>query len=69
MAWGGVTKPARRELRRDRAAYRIWDGEDLLEECFCTSEGPPTETCARVPLRRAWVLDEDAPGWTTPRPG
>ncbi|GAA4762957.1 restriction endonuclease [Citricoccus nitrophenolicus] len=59
VAWGGVTKPARQEFRRDRTFFRIWDGEELLNELLSTYEHLPAETRARIPLQQAWVLDDD----------
>ena len=59
VAWGGLTGPARREFRTDRA-FRVWDGDDLLSELFYTYDDLPAETKSRIPLTQAWVLDEDA---------
>ena len=59
VAWGGVTKPAMREFQRDRTSFRIWDAEELLNQLFETYERLPADTQARLPLKRAWVLDEN----------
>lgn len=59
VAWGGLTGPARREFRTDRA-FRVWDGDALLDALFSTYERLPSETKAKIPLKRAWLLDEDA---------
>ena len=58
VAWGGVTKPARKEFQRDRTSLRIWDADDLLEKLFETYDRLPRRTRDRIPLRRASVLDE-----------
>ena len=59
VAWGGITKPARKEFQRDRTSLRIWDADDLLAKLFETYERLPSHTRDRIPLRQAWVLDED----------
>ncbi|GAA0207800.1 restriction endonuclease [Glutamicibacter creatinolyticus] len=59
VAWGGLTGPARREFHTDRA-FRVWDGDALLDALFSTYELLPSETKAKIPLKRAWLLDEDA---------
>lgn len=59
VAWGGVTRDAAREFRRDRTSFRIWDSEELLNRLFETYDRLPASTRARIPLKQAWVLDED----------
>lgn len=59
VAWGGVTKEAAREFKRDRTSFRIWESEEILDRLFETSDRLPAATRARIPLKQAWVLDED----------
>ncbi|QGF25153.1 restriction endonuclease [Raineyella fluvialis] len=59
VAWGGVTTPASREFAQMRTRLRIWDGEELLERLFATYDKLPATTKASVPLRMAWVLDDE----------
>lgn len=59
VAWGGVTSAAAREFRRERTSFRIWDSEELLNRLFETYDSLPPRTRARIPLKRAWVLDHD----------
>ncbi len=59
VAWGGVTGPAAREFKRDRTSFRIWDSEELLNRLFETYDRLPASTQSRIPLKQAWVLDED----------
>lgn len=54
VAWGSVTSAAAREFKRDRTSFRIWDSEEILDRLFETYARP-----ARIPLKQAWVLDED----------
>ncbi|OYN90443.1 restriction endonuclease [Parenemella sanctibonifatiensis] len=60
VAWGGVTKPARKEFQRDRTMLRVWDAEQLLDQLFATYERLPAATRAQIPLRQVWVLEDDA---------
>lgn len=59
VAWGGVTSAASREFKRDRTSFRIWDSEEILDRLFETYDRLPAGTRARIPLKQAWVLDED----------
>ena len=60
VAWGGITKDARREIRTDRLTMRVWDADDLLDHLFEVYDRLPEETRSAHPLKRAWVLDEKA---------
>jgi restriction system protein len=60
VAWGGITKDARREIRTDRLSLRVWDADALLDQLFDVYEELPDATRANLPLKRAWVLDEEA---------
>ncbi len=60
VAWGGITKDAKREIRTDRLTMRVWTADDLLDELFDVYDRIPDEYRASVPLKRAWVLDEEA---------
>lgn len=59
VAWGGVTSAAAREFKRDRTSFRIWDSEEILNRLFETYDQLPAATRSRIPLKQAWVLDED----------
>lgn len=59
VAWGGLAKPAQAAIRTDRLSIRVWDAEDVLDRLFAVYERLPAETRARLPLTRAWVLDEE----------
>lgn len=60
VAWGGITKDARRDMRTDRFTIRVWDADDLLDEMFRVYHQLPESTRAALPLKEAWVLDEEA---------
>lgn len=59
VAWGGITRQAEQEFRRDRTFFRVWDGEMLLDELLANYEHLPRTTQDLIPLRQTWVLDED----------
>lgn len=60
VAWGGISKDAKREIRTDRLTMRVWDADDVLDQLFDVYDRLPEQTRAAIPLKRAWVLDEEA---------
>ena len=60
VAWGGITKDARRDMRTDRFTIRVWDADELLDEVFRVYDRLSEATRAALPLKEAWVLDEEA---------
>lgn len=60
VAWGGITKDARREIRTDRLTMRVWDADDLLDQLFEVYDRMPEENRRAIPLKHAWVLDDEA---------
>ncbi len=60
VAWGGITKDAKREIHTDRLTMRVWDADALLDQLFEVYDRLPEETRRELPLKRAWVLDEEA---------
>ena len=59
VAWGGVSNAARREFSTQRTQLAIWDSEILLEKLFETYDQLPIATQQAIPLKRAWVLDDE----------
>ena len=59
VAWGGVTRPAETEFKRDRTTMRIWDADALLDQLFLTYDRLPASTRARIPLQQVWVLEDE----------
>lgn len=58
VAWGGITKDARSEIRKDRLTMRVWDADDVIDQIFEVYERLPESLRAEIPLKRAWVLTE-----------
>lgn len=59
VAWGGVTRPAEQEFKRDRTTMRVWDADALLDQLFLTYDRLPAAIRARIPLQQVWVLEDE----------
>jgi len=59
VAWGGLNKAATQAIRTDRLSIRVWDADQVLDHIFAVYDRLPDETRTRLPLRQAWVLDEE----------
>jgi len=59
VAWGGLNKPGTQAIRTDRLTIAVWDAEAVLDHLFAVYDRLPDETRARLPLKRAWVLDQE----------
>lgn len=59
VAWGGVNKVARQELRNQFFRVRVWDAEDLLNAVLRNYEQFSEELRADLPLKRIWTLVEE----------
>lgn len=59
VAWGGLNKGGQDELRANRLKIRLWDSENVLDQIFAVYKRLPADTRARLPLKQAWVLDEE----------
>lgn len=59
VAMGGVNGPAKAEFRSQRTRIQVRDAEVLLEQLFDTYPLLPEATRAALPLKQAWVLDDD----------
>lgn len=60
VAMGGLNGAARKEWENLRSIIRVWDSEVLLAKLFETYPRLPESTRAALPLRQAWVLDDEA---------
>lgn len=59
VAWGGLNKQARNEIRTDRLTIRVWEANDILDHLFEVYDHLPDDLRVSIPLKRAWVLDEE----------
>ncbi|MGC3995502.1 MAG: restriction endonuclease [Propionicimonas sp.] len=62
VAMGGLNSPARKEWLDLRSTIQVWDSEVLLEKLFETYPRLSEATRATLPLKQAWVLDDEAEG-------
>jgi restriction system protein len=60
VAWAGLNRQARTAIGTERTSIRVWESDDVLEHLFRVYDRLPDETRAALPLKRAWVLDEEA---------
>ena len=59
VAWGGVTKPARQEMRSQFFRVRVWDADQLIDAVLRNYHNLSDELRADLPLKRVWSLIED----------
>ena len=59
VAWGGLNKQAKTEIRTDRLTMRVWEANDILDHLFEVYDRLPDDMRVAIPLKRAWVLDEE----------
>ena len=59
VAWGGVNKVARQELRSQFFRVRVWDADDLLNAVIRNYDSLGEELRADLPLKRIWTLVEE----------
>lgn len=59
VAWGGLNRQARAEIRTDRLSIRVWEADDVLEHLFDVYDRLPDNLRNAIPLKRAWVLDDE----------
>ena len=60
VAWGGVNKVAKQELRNQFFKVRVWGADDLLEAVTRTYPSLDDELRADLPLKQIWALVEEA---------
>lgn len=62
VAWGGLNKVARQELRTQRFNVRVWDASDLIRHVTITYEQLPEAIRTDLPLKQIWTVVEDLAG-------
>lgn len=60
VAWGGVNRVAKAELRSQFFRVRVWDADQLVEAVTRNYDRLSEEIRAELPLRQIWTLVEDA---------
>ncbi|MDE0268170.1 MAG: restriction endonuclease [Acidimicrobiaceae bacterium] len=59
VAWGGLNRSARRELRDQFFRVRVWDADGLIDAVFRNHDKLSEEIRADLPLKRIWSLAKD----------
>lgn len=59
VAWGGITRDAKRYLSTQRFTIRVWDSADVLDGLFAHYHQLPPELSRDVPLKQVWTLAEE----------
>lgn len=59
MAWGGINSAVKREFSQQRTRMAFWDADDVLDKLFEVYPQLPDATKAALPLKLAWVLDQE----------
>lgn len=62
VALGGVNRQAQTEFRHLRAIMPTWDAAALLDRLFEVYPRLPDDIKAALPLKQAWVLDDESEG-------
>lgn len=62
VAMGGINAQATAEFRALRTRIQVWDAETLLGHVFAVYPRLPGATRAALPLKQAWVLDDESEG-------
>ncbi len=56
VAWGGLTKPAQREVSTLAFKVRVWDSNDLLDAIYNCYDELPEDVRSQLSLQRVWTL-------------
>lgn len=56
VAWGGITREARRYLSTQRFAIKVWDSDDVLNRLFTYYNELPADVRRDLPLKQVWTI-------------
>lgn len=56
VAWGGITREARRYLSTQRFAIKVWDSSDVLDKLFAYYRELPADVRRDLPLKQVWTM-------------
>jgi len=60
VCWGGYNKSVMNESKQGHFTVRLWNSADLVEAVCRTYEKLPAEIQAELPLKRVWMLVQEA---------
>ena len=61
VSWGGFNSKVPTETRDQFFSVRLWDSGDLIQAILDNYEKLPPEMQAELPLKKLWVLVQNAP--------
>ncbi|OWY80495.1 restriction endonuclease [Rhodococcus sp. BUPNP1] len=56
VAWGGLTRPARDQMRHHRLRIRVWEAADVVDAVLRNYARLPSGIQTRLPLKQVWML-------------
>jgi restriction system protein len=62
VAWGGINKKAKDELKNQFFRIRVWDSDDLIDALIRSYPKLPEELRAELPLKEIWTVVEEPTG-------
>jgi len=60
VAWGGLTRAARKLVDSQRFAIRVWDADDLVSQVQTHYPAFPAQVRQDLPLKQIWTLADEA---------
>lgn len=60
VSWGGFKPNVQKELARDFFRVRLWSRKELLEKLFAHYAQLPEEMRLALPLKRVWMVAQEA---------
>jgi restriction system protein len=59
VAWGGITRDAKRYLSTQRFTIKVWDSTDVLDGLFTYYHQLSTDIQRDLPLKQVWTIAEE----------
>lgn len=60
VAWGGLTRAARKLLESQRFAIRVWDADEVVAQLQQHYSSLPARVRRELPLKQIWTLADEA---------
>ncbi|UFS57635.1 restriction endonuclease [Subtercola endophyticus] len=62
VSWGGISRPAKESVQRQRFKLKLWDDTDVVDAVLRLYDKLPDDIQARLPLRRVWMMRSGSDG-------
>ncbi|PND53615.1 MULTISPECIES: restriction endonuclease [Rhodococcus] len=56
VAWDGLTRPAREQMRHHRLRIRVWEAADVVDAVLRNYARLPSDIQTLLPLKQVWML-------------